>query len=499
MIRFWIPMVAVLALSLAAAGLGTPTGTAGFWDELWNRRTGTAVPLSASKGIDDAAALVKGLAPVPDQAALAAEASPEGHWRLINRSGETMTAASPDELARALNVLAPELAVNAPTGKVAARLALYLTEETVFRHRGALAQLPAADLNMVAGATAYPLQKGATGNGSGPATAFATLTPRLVASLDDRTVFDETLAQINRPLAKAQIRLIALEPGGATTLPSSPRIDPATQRALTDAINPDRLRHTLSNLRGQTALVTGRVDSGLLYFKPSSGPERSLLLADLVAAAEAGDVNLIVLQSSSPRQPGARNWLWLRVEVQNLDTAIGHGRIADFLTSLTGDSQRMQVATRPTSADRVTLDIKPFAADSILGWPVANPISGAFNDILAEVTAKVPVQGITAYLRSIAREQELSRRIVPGIPSWLQVSYAVALLAGLAGLPVARQWWAKVWPPEHRAEYSATVGYLAAKTVRGLVFALLFLPLAGPLALMALPILRRRQRPQAAS
>ncbi len=490
MIRFWIKLVMAAVVVQAMAAIDANPATAGFWTDLWSRASGPTTTAQTGQGIDAAAAFVKSLAPAADRAVLAAEASPEGHWRLVNRAGETVTAANPDELARALDVLAPELAGNAK-----ARLVLYLTEETVFRHRRSVALLPSADLHLVVGATAYRLHTGAAGHTSGVQTAFAALSPRLVAGLEDRVVFDETMAQLNRSLAKAQIRIIALEPGRTAILPTSPRLDPSTQRAETDGVDPDRLRYALSSLRGQTALVTGRVDGSLLTFKPSSGPERSLLLDDIVAAAAASDVNLIVLHASSPRQPGARNWLWLKVDVQNLDTAIGHGRIADFLTSLTGDSARMQVTARNFGAGRVTLDLKPFVGASSIGWPAANPIAGAFNEILAEVTAKVPVQGITAYLRSSAREQELSRRIIPGIPSWLQISYAVALVAGLAGLPVARRWWGRLWPPEQPADYGARIGFLAAKTVRGLVFALLFLPLAGPLALMALPLLRRRQRP----
>ena len=283
--RFWFRILIALAMFHVASGSAAPPALAGFWAELWNQATGASKPGPDANGIAAAAAVIKSLAPAGDRTALAAEASPEGHWRLVNRAGETVTAANPDELARALNVLAPELA-----GDAKARLALYLTEDTVFRQRGSLLQLPSADLNLVVGTQTYKLQKGAPDSALRQSTMVASLSPRLMAGLADRADFDETLAQLDRPLAKAQIRVIALEPGGDGTLPSSPRIDAATQRAVTDSVDPDTLRYRLSNLRGQTALVTGRVDGGLLYFKPSSGPDRSLLLGDLVAAADASDV-----------------------------------------------------------------------------------------------------------------------------------------------------------------------------------------------------------------
>ena len=134
-----------------------------------------------------------------------------------------------------------------------------------------------------------------------------------------------------RPLDRARVRVLALEPGGPSTLTSTPRIDAATSRAAVDIIDPASLPAAMGSIRGQTVLVTGRVDGQLLYVKPSSGPEKSLLVRDLLRAAEDADVNLVVLQSTStPRQPGGRNWFWQKVEVKGLDDALqraAHGRL----------------------------------------------------------------------------------------------------------------------------------------------------------------------------
>ena len=445
-----------------------------------------------SGGIDAAAAHIKTLPVQPDRPAIATSATQEGHWRLVNRAGETMTAANAEELTRALNVLAPEMAGNAK-----ARLVLYVDEETVFLRRPLVWQLPSADLYVVIGADAYRVRNAPPSTNPRFLAAFVDVPPRLIVKLDDRGVFDETLAQLARPLGKTQIRSIALEPGGPAMLPSSPRIDPDTKRALTDPIDPDRLRHSLSGLRGQTALVTGRVDGDLLFFRPSSGPERSLLLRDLTAAAEAADVDLIVLKSSSARQPGARTWLWQRTEVANLDAAIERGRLAEFLSALGGDGDRLSVATKVENTSRTRLEIDPIREgffDDPAIKPLSGPITGVVKDILSEVTAKVPVQGISAYMRSSQRDRELSRRVVPGIPSWLQMSYAAGLALGLLGFAVARGWWRRIWPPERAAEYGNLFGFQAARLARHLAFGLLFLPLAGPLALLALPFRRKSAR-----
>jgi hypothetical protein len=57
--------------------------------------------------------------------------------------------------------------------------------------------------------------------------------------------------------------------------------------------------------------------------------------------------------------------------------------------------------------------------------------------------------------------------------------YLALLIVGLLGLPVSRAWWRRLWPPEQAAEYAGRSGYWAARTIRGTVFLLVFLPLAA--------------------
>ena len=89
------------------------------------------------------------------------------------------------------------------------------------------------------------------------------------------------------------------------------------------------------------------------------------------------------------------------------------------------------------------------------------------------------MSGLQADLRDKARQQELDRRIVPGIPSVLQFLYIAALVLGIAGHTYVSHWWARLWPKEERAEYSSTLGYYAGRTVRVAVLVLMFTPLVG--------------------
>lgn len=421
--------------------------------------------------LDNAAAHVKLLPAGGHGTALAAQATQEGHWRFVNKAGETFTAGTPEEMKRVAAVLLPD-------AKPDARLSLYVTEDTVFLNRRAFEDLPAGtQLHVVAGRESYPVLR--RGEGANERL-FAQVRPNLVVAMTERKGFDEAVWQLSRPLNKANVRVLALEPGGPPRLASTPRIDPSTKRPLVDIIDPASLPAALGTVRGQMLLVTGRVEGRVLYVQPSSGAERSVLLPDLFKAAEEADVNLVVLRTAStPRQPGGRNWLWQKVEVKGLEQAMQHPRVADFLDALGGSSGRLAVAAT-TSGRRTVLDVRPAAELASPSQP--RPVGDLFSGIVSDITGRVVTAGLQANVRSAERQEELDQRLIPGIPSDFQIGYFVLVVLGLFGVPVSLAWWRRIWPPEAPAEYAGSAGYWAARTVRSLAFLLIFLPLTAPVS-----------------
>jgi hypothetical protein len=468
---------ALLAHAIACAGLLialllAPVAAHATW---LSKVMGAAEHAGARTGkfglgaLDNAAAHVKALPAMADRSALAAQATQEGHWRFVNRAGETFTAGTPEELKRVAAVLLPD-------ARADAKLSVYVTEDTILLNRAALKDLPAGtELYVVVGRESYRI----LGQGEGERL-YAQVRANLVVEMSNRKAFDEAVWQLTRPLNKANVRVLALEPGGPPRLASAPRIDPATKRALVDTIDPPSLTAALGSVRGQTVLVTGRVDGRVLYVQPSTGAERSLLLPDLFKAAEEADVNLVVLRAAStPRQPGGRNWLWQKVEVRGLEQAMQHARVADFLNALGASNSPLAVSAN-ASGRRTVLDIKP-AADLSSG-PLQSPVGDLFSGIVSDITGRVVTAGLQANLRSAERQQELDQRLIPGIPSDFQVGYLVLVVLGLFGVPVSRAWWRRIWPPEAATEYAGRAGYLAARTVRALAFLLLFLPVTAPVS-----------------
>jgi len=424
--------------------------------------------------LDQAAAHIKALPTAGKGAVLAAHATPEGHWKFVNREGEVFTAGTPDELSRAVPTLAPQVANGG-------KLALYLTENTVFKERALLKDLPeGAALHMVVGRDSYPLVRTAGSDGA----LFAEVRPHLRVALEDAGLFEEGIAQLERPLSRASIRTLALEPGGPGDLASTPRLETGTRAALVDPIDPAQLARALRSVRGQTVLVTGRVEDNLLRFRPESGPEQSLKILEVIRAAKDADVNLVILHAPVPRQPGGRNWLWQRIAVGGLDDALKRATFGDFLDALGASRGSFRVTVARDGGGRVVIRAAPegTAAEPITGV-VGEWVTGA----VSQITGEVVTSAVEMYARDEARQKELDRRIVPFIPSDYQIAYLVGLVAGVMGWPVARGWWQRLWPGEQRAEYQGALGYRAAQTARFLAFFFVFLPIVGvPAALVAL-------------
>ncbi len=397
--------------------------------------------------------------------ALAAHPMPGGHWSFANKAGEVFTAGNPEEMARVAGVLAPNAAESG-------RLSLYLSKDSVFAMREALNELPDnSDLYVVISEDSYPLVKSTTPEGQ---RLHADVRSNLAVELTDEAAFDEALFQLTRPLNKADVRVLALEPGGPDALTRLPRFDPETKGALIDAIDPQSLPRALGSLRGQTVVVTGKIEGDMLRY--NAGADVGLRFRELADAAAAADVNLVVLKSPDPRQPGGRNWLWRKVMVPGLDAALKKATYADFLSSLGTGSGRLTVTASGDGGGRTLLTAVPTGEASA---PIRGQLGDWFGGVTAKLTGDVILEGVDARMRDSDRQRELDLRLFPGIPAIVQISYLAALVLGLLGFSVARGWWRRLWPLEARADYAGVAGYVAARAARLIAFVVVFLPVAG--------------------
>lgn len=418
-------------------------------------------------GLDDAASLVAKLPATANGVPLAAHVTGEGHWTFVSKAGETFTAGTAEELARVTKALAPEVAADS-------KLVLYLSEETVFRESSHLSALPAgAELHVVAGSDAFRLVRRA---GSAGEDLFAEVKPNIVVEVKERALFDEAVHHLGRPLNRSNMRILALEPGGPKTLSSLPSFDKATKNPLVDTIDPGAAVSSLWKLKGQTVLVAGRVEGDILHFSPSAGGAGRLNITELSQAAEAADVNLVILQSSAARQPGGRNWLWQKVEVTGLEDGLKRANFGDFLSAVGAGRGELAVVAQASSQGRIMLTAMPSGNSAV---PLTDSVTNWLSETTNHALGNIVTNGVQVFARDQYRESELEARIIPGIPSWIQYAYIAGIILGLLGFDYTFPWWARLWPHEQRGEYSSSAGFNLARAARQGAFYLVFLPIAG--------------------
>ncbi len=411
-----------------------------------------------------AVAHIKSLPERSGSAALAADAGQEGHWRFVNAKGESYTAANATEMASVRETLLP-----GTTGQ----LSVYLTPDTIFERRALLRDLPEdATLLIATQSGSYPILSRKSGEMD---LLFAEVRPNLHVRLDNEDIFAEILFQLGQPLKPSNVRVLALESGSSDALTTVPRFDAATRMALVDTIDPSRLAASFGRVRGQTVVLTGRIEDGSLVFIDTGGGAGRLPLDDVRKSARSSDVNLVIVKADTPRQPGGKNWLWQTATIPGLDQAVKQPLFGDFLSAISPQTSPLSMSGYRDGGHRVVLEVLPFESSA----PLTDTVAGWLDSIAGDAMGRIATTGFEADLNDEQRQNDLDLRIIPGLPSSIQFGYLLFVAMGLFGLSTAWTWWARIWPPEDRSEYASSGGYGLARAVRALLFALIFLPLVG--------------------
>ena len=381
---------------------------------------------------------VKAIAKLPTEmqaGAIAAEALDGGAWRLRNAAGETITATSAESVRSALAGLSGE----------AKSVTFFVGEETAFAAREALASLPSeAKLRLAVDDASYPLLR----QGGGGATAlFAELNQGVILALKDRSLFGEALWQLQRPLGKSGVRVLSLDAGGPRVLSTLGKRG-AEGLPVAEAVDPAALEAALPSLRGQTVIVTGKVEGETLAFTGISGAGGTVPIADLMQAAERSDVNILVLDAGVTKQPGGTTWLWQERGIAHLDAAMAKTTLGDFIGALSRGQGRLAVDADWGASGHFRLSAKPAAADApaasgeAAGKSFGESTVAFAVDLASKIAGNVAPQATAASLNSRDTQWDLENRLIPGIPAGVQLSLAISWVLALIGFHEARRWWA---------------------------------------------------------
>lgn len=426
----------------------------------------------------DVARVVNGLPTGRKNRALISQATPEGHVRLTNLKGETVTASSTKEIDAALRWLLPEAS---DAGRK--NVDFYFDTSALAAGRPALNTLPRSGrAHVIHKDKSYAIV------GQPPFESKALrvrLRPNVVVRASSAAAFREAAWQVNQPLKPSQIRVLSLDPD--TTSPLQPaRVSTDTTAPVIEAANPYALAKSMRGLSRQTVVLSGTVEGKVLFFTPSSGKRQSVLLADLRASAMRDDVNLIILDTDSTRQPGVRNLLWQKTEVGGLDTALKSATVGDFWSALVPRRAPLELEVSPSGKTQVAISATPRAELSRKLPDDDNSLISTtgklLEDAVASVAGNIVTNSLETSVRSRQRQEELDLRIVPFLPAMPQILYIVAFIAGFGGLATIKSWWRKVWPLRQRAAFASTLGWLGNRLARGVPFFFVFMPLVAFIA-----------------
>jgi len=464
---------AILGLMLIALALGISHRE---WHNFNPFRLGAAQE-AARESIEELAQHIGALPHDKGAAHLSASLLPGGHWRLASATGDIITAVGKHELERALRTLTPEIGTRSYTVRV------HLDAQSVLRHPETLTELPGhAELAVFIGGRSYRVIR-ADGTGK-PARVI--VGKALHLNLGEEGATREALRQLERPMVRSSVRMIALEPGGATRMPRAPVVESGARYAQPDVIDPMHLSEALGPLSGQIVLLSGRLQDDRLLYKPGSGPIGQMGLEALDATIQLADTNLIILDSSSARQPGTRNWLWQRVALSSAERALGGTTFGEFLYALAGEPDTLTIQTGALANGRIALTIEPTERAPVATVArLTHVVSETWSSLVSETAGGVSVRALRASMVAVARQDEVQRRLVPGVPFILQIGYLILFGLGLLSLPIINSWWQRLWPAELKFEYQSNVGFFWARLVRSGAFGLIFLPLAALPAIVA--------------
>lgn len=470
-IFFLLTVIVCLPIPASAnwlTSLGEIASTAG--------RTGGKLAGEVSIGLESAAKIISKLPAELQKGAIAAEALPDGAWRLRNAAGETITATTPEGIRGALTGLEPGL-------KETGSFSFYVNEDAAFQNVTALEALPSdAQIHVAIDDASYPLLRQGKGDA---AKLFAELDGNLIISIADRTLFDEAIWQLKRPLGKAGIRVLSLDGGGARALPAAGRRS-AEGLPLAETIDVGALDTAFASIRGQTVIVSGKIEAGAVGFTGVSGKTGSIPLADLTRAAEAQDVNLLMLDAGTPKQPGGTTWLWQERGIANLNTAMAHTTLGHFISALSRGQGRITITTDWGEGGHFRLTAVPAASDAPAASAAA-PQAGLGEraaEFAAHVAEKlagnVAPQSTVISLNSRNTQWDLDHRLIPGVPAWILYAYAAGWVSGLIAFTETRRWWRFL-----TRGWLSTAPSWPRRTIMTAVYWLIFTPLVGWPALMS--------------
>ncbi|WP_319531056.1 hypothetical protein [uncultured Cohaesibacter sp.] len=426
-------------------------------------RGGEHVASGAAKKIDhlipsleEAGRLARHLPGADDAARVALVPAEGGSWRLVGVEGEAHTLSKLDDLAGSLE---------AHFDDVPKRAAIAVREEDFFKLREDLTSRPnGADLHLVRNrAQILPLVVKSDG---GKPRLMVVLGPKMLLDPSSVRALDANIDLMRRGLNRSDLKMARFDSQSASAQASAQAADPIASLA------PDALDISLSRYKNKTLVLTGKIEaeaaSNQRWLVVQDGKEaRRISLDALEKSADVQRVNLMIVQSSTPRQPGT-GWFNKSGFEKRFADAQSAMTQRDLFEALTPPDAMAVIRSSREGGHRVVLsanfDTPRSAATSESGGFAK--LARATGEGLLEVPFRIGVHSIRINAEEPRHTDEVNGRWIPWVSNGDLIAIAIVLVVSLIVSLVTWHWWAGIWGLFGVGPDSGAV----VKSIRGLTF-----------------------------
>lgn len=281
-------------------------------------------------------------------------------------------------------------------------------------------------------------------------------------AVTDASELKNALWHLERPLISSQPNVLQLAKSSDTPLAEKAYGKPSTR-----GVGLSQLVDALDEMKRETVVLSASLRDGVIVHKGESLP-----IYELLAKAEKNDINLVLLDSTEPtkstkalmkrlneREPNA-GWTTAQFFNQFADTK---GPAFDLSVHASGNSQSL-VQWQPKP---VKTEIPKSTEDSFA------------EDLTTHLISHAVVRSIQIHHPDEERTSELDARIIPWLPSWIQMYLLVSGFLGLLVLTTTWRTWQRLWTIRKPQKAVSWLLIIVTWPLHKLLFLLLFLPFAG--------------------
>lgn len=399
---------------------------------------------------DDGAWFARKLPDIDNVENLALIPGENGSWRLVTATGDELQLSALDELSETLRKADKSQAFGRtgnPTisgsGK-APRLQIAIRETDFFKLRKTeLAAPENGTLKLVrANGRSHPLRTVEIGG-----------VRRLVVELGDDVFLNPASARaldanfkfLNTSVNRGDLAIGGFDSGAGVSR-SGAELGSGTSVSL---LNADILESSLAKLKNRTLLVSGKVSpdpqtGALTLAVKDNGKTRVIDIREFESAAERQRVNLVIVDSRSPAQPGS-TWFSKTDIEKRFAKAQASVTQEDFLRALSPRNARVLINAGEIGGTRVTMGARFSASPQNLGANLGTASDYSTGSWLLEAGFRSGIRAVRINAENPDHTEEVNNRWVPWVSNFELIGGSLLLLVFAYVSVTTWKWWMSLW------------------------------------------------------